>query len=81
MNNTDTQIQTLVYIIMEFLKDEEKDYGHISASCIIDNLKQDFGRGRVIIIRISIITYLHSHSKSITFLVTCHDHRRRKNMP
>ena len=66
---------------MESLKDPEEDCECVPASCIIDNLEQDFGRGWIIIIRISIIIYLHSHSKSITFLVMRHNCRKRRNMP
>lgn len=59
--------RTSVYIEVESPIEPEEDCGRVPANYIIDNLDQDSGRGRVIIIRISIITYLHSHSKSITF--------------
>ena len=46
---------------MEFLEYVEEDhFGGILMKDIIENLEQDFGKGRVIIIRISIIN-VHNH--------------------
>jgi hypothetical protein len=50
--------RTFVFIVVESLRDLEEDYGRVPAKDIIDYLEQDFGRGRVIIIRISIINVL-----------------------
>ena len=40
---------------MEFLKDLGEDYGRVPVKGFIDYLEQDFGNGRVIIIRILLI--------------------------
>ena len=46
---------------MEFLKGvEEEGFGRVLVKDIIENLEQDFGKGGVIIIRISIIN-VHIH--------------------
>ena len=46
---------------MEFLEYVKEDcFGHVLVKDIIENLEQDFGKGEVIIIRISIIN-VHNH--------------------
>lgn len=52
--------RTFVIIVVEFLKDLEEDYGRVPVKDIMNFLGHDFGRDRVITIRISIINvYIH----------------------
>jgi len=52
--------RTFVIIVVEFHKDPEEDYGRVLVKDIMTFLEPDFGRDRVITIRISIINvYIH----------------------
>jgi len=52
--------RTSVIIVVDFLKDLEEDYGRVPVKDIMSFLEHDFGRDRVITIRISIINvYIH----------------------
>jgi len=64
-----------------FLKGVEEGSGHVPEQEFMTFLERDFGKGHVIIIRIFVINVLHSYSKSINFLGTRHDYRRRRNLP
>ena len=75
-------LRILSFIKTKSLKEEEEGFEHVLEKGFTEYLERDFGKDRVIIIKISIIKCLfYIYALNLLFFLDTYHERRRRNLP